>query len=384
MGWFQDWLGPIPRGTNLLLSGDPGTGKSSLALQLALGAAAAGERVLYLATEQTSESLEFRSALLAVHYSSHEHVTIKDDLFDLNILPKFLTHQVLRRGSQFHGTTFIVIDSLQGFGTGPQDKKTWSAIYEFLRLASGEGMVVLAIAHATKSRAIAGPRGLEHAVDVTLLLKHGVCCRALTAPKCRIGPAKMDPFSLATSDLTTRLEPSPLGIASVARVKTLGCGRTVEIEVVVAPARHDRGFVKAPGLSSSEIEIILDLVERLFPEARYAWAMGITVRAVGGLNYGREHNLPVALAFLAAITRGRLAQDSVILGDMDLEGRVLPLSEEAARGLASAHEEGSLSCSMTVYCGAYQDHSEAVPAGLPMTPVNALSELASLLLEGES
>lgn len=61
MDWFVNRLGgAFPRGANILLSGDPGVGKSTLALQVAAAVADSGQKVLYLATEQTGDSVRAR------------------------------------------------------------------------------------------------------------------------------------------------------------------------------------------------------------------------------------------------------------------------------------------------------------------------------------
>lgn len=57
MGWLQALLGRVPRGCNVLCSGDPGIGKSTLLQQAALSTAACGEQVLYLSNEQVAETI---------------------------------------------------------------------------------------------------------------------------------------------------------------------------------------------------------------------------------------------------------------------------------------------------------------------------------------
>src|SRR5690606_3151501 len=101
-------------------------------------------------------------------------------------------------------------------------------------------------------------------------------CRALLVPKNRFGLSQAEPLTLAIDDESTRLEPSTLGAAATATAKSIGPGGIVEIEVAITPVRSERGFIKSPGLSRTEVETIVDLVERVCPEARYLWANGVT------------------------------------------------------------------------------------------------------------
>ena len=112
----------------------------------------------------------------------------------------------------------------------------------------------------------------------------------------------------------------------------------------------DLGFIKAPGLSIKEIEILVDLLERSCEEARFAWALGITVRAVGGLKYTRDHSLPVALAIMNAFRRQQISEQYVVLGDMDLRGNVLPLSSSAVAIISDLQAAGILD-ERSLLCG---------------------------------
>lgn len=343
MGWLQARLGKFPSGANLLLSGDPGVGKSTLALQIAAAVAGSGQRVLYLATEQTGDAVRARLDQLTGHSRVLRYLTIKDDIYNLSLLPHLLTHQLLRPGSDQHGTALVVVDSLQGCGgVSAQDRRVWGAVLDYLRQASSAGIATLALAHMTKGNSIAGPRTLEHACDVTMLLRHGASCRAMMVPKNRFGPSQTEPFALAIDEETTRLEPSPLGAAATATAKSIGPGGIVDIEVAITPVRSERGFIKSPGLSRTEVETVVDLVERTCPQARYLWANGVTVRAPDGIPHRRDYNLAIAAALLGALRRKPVAHDVVYIGDLGLRGEVRPPSTHARGCIEDAHAAGAL------------------------------------------
>lgn len=344
MDWFVNRLGgSFPRGANILLSGDPGVGKSTLALQIAAAVAGSGQKVLYLATEQAAGAVMARLGQLSGHTRVLRYLTVKDDIYDLALLPQLLTHQLLRPGADLYGTALVVVDSLQGCGgVSAQDRRVWGAVLDYLRQASSAGIASLALAHMTKGNSIAGPRTLEHACDVTMLLRHGASCRAMMVPKNRFGPSQMEPFALAIDAETTRLEPSPLGIAATATAKSIGAGGIVEIEVAITPVRSERGYIKSPGLSRTEVETVVDLVERTCPEARYLWANGVTVRAPDGISHRRDFNLAIATALLGALCRKPVPQDVLYIGDLGLHGEVRPPSAQARGCLEDAHAAGAL------------------------------------------
>ena len=99
MEWFTTLMGKIPTGANLLLSGDPGVGKSTLALQVAASAAALGQRVLYLTTEQRADTVRQRFAQICNATRAAKFLNFKDDLYDISLIPQLLANQLLRPGA---------------------------------------------------------------------------------------------------------------------------------------------------------------------------------------------------------------------------------------------------------------------------------------------
>jgi DNA repair protein RadA/Sms len=382
MKWFVSRLGHIPLGVNLLLSGDPGVGKSTLALQIAAAAATLGQPVLYIATEQQTNTVQQRFKQLCTSSIAMRYLIIKDDLYDVSLLPQLLANQLLNPGADLYETKLVIIDSLQG-GSGicPQDKRTWSSVLEYFRSASSSGVTTLALAHMTKGKSISGPRTLEHACDATLLMRHGASCRTLIVAKNRFGSAQMDPFALTIENQSTRLEPSPVGTASTTRVSTIGYGGIVEVEVAITSVRGDRGFVKSPGLTRIEIETIVDLVERLVPEAKSLWALGVTVRAPDGIPHRRDHNLAVAVALIAALKRINIPKGILFVGDLSLEGEVRPPSNASIGYLEDAQAIGSLDTIQQVILSSKTSNETKENINKSIRYVNSVPEIASLLGE---
>lgn len=382
MAWFGKQLGRLPVGGNLLLSGDPGVGKSTLALQVAAAAATLGQKVVFIATEQRKDTIQDRFSQLCSATRALKYLTFKDDLYDVSLLPQLLSNQILRTGTELHGTKLVVIDSLQGGnGVSPHDKRVWEKVLEYFRSASSAGITTLALAHMTKSQAIAGPRTLEHACDVTLMMRHGASCRALIVAKNRFGKAQLDPFALTINNQTTRLEPSPVGAASTSKVSTIGPGGVVEIEVAISPVRSDRGFIKSPGLTRIEIETIADLIERLVPEAKALWALGVTVRAPDGVNHRRDFNLAVAVGLIASLKRINIPKDVLFVGDLGLEGEVRSPSVGSVSSLEDAQAAGSLDAMRQAVVSSATPTEFRESISLSIRGIATLPEVAKLMEE---
>jgi DNA repair protein RadA/Sms len=343
LSWFDDELGGIPRGAAILLSGDPGLGKTTLALQVASAAATLCQKVLYVATEQSEDALSRRLSQVSRCPRAKHYLHIKDDLYDLRVLPALLSHQLLNPNSPHYGTRLVIIDSLQGCaGLSPSDRESWSAILDFMRRASGAGLSILALAHRTKGGAIAGPRTLEHSCDVTMLMRRGVACRSLEVLKNRFGPSSSDPVPLRFNMDSTCLEPAPIGHGATASVHTLGGGGIISIEAAIIPARADRGYLKCPGMRAREVETLADTLERCWPQARTMWALGVTMRAPAGYTQSRDHGLAIVAVLMAALRRAAIPDDTIVIGDIGLDGRAVPASEGSWQELEDAMNVGEL------------------------------------------
>ncbi len=175
--------GGVVGGSVILLAGDPGIGKSTLTLQAAAAASGAKAPVLYVTGEESAEQIRLRAARLGIDGA---------DLFLLatNRLEDAI-HQV---GSV--KPELVIVDSVQAISTEESDSApgTPSQIQACARVltefAKRSGVPVILTGHVTKDGGIAGPRVLEHAVDVVLHLsgesESGL--RLLQGIKNRYGP----------------------------------------------------------------------------------------------------------------------------------------------------------------------------------------------------
>ena len=180
VGAFDRLLGGgFIRGTSLLLTGPPGAGKSTLVMQILRGAAV---RALYATGEESIVQLKLRAERLGIN---------ADDIF---LLFETSVSRILREAGPL-GPLILVVDSIQTVYTDLSETLPGSptqirkCTYLLRRNAQERESVLFLIGQVTKGKGAAGPRLLEHAVDVVLSLEaHDDGMRSLTVEKNRFGP----------------------------------------------------------------------------------------------------------------------------------------------------------------------------------------------------
>jgi DNA repair protein RadA/Sms len=133
--WLREAVGEgFVRGGVYLLAGEPGIGKTTLALQVLGDVALQGIKVLYVTTEQGLADI--KRGLKRIHGSRsgslpaaiQQHFFLDDSVDDIDSLPKFLARRVLTDGQDYHGTQVIVVDSVQGRGLSAAATQKYRAL----------------------------------------------------------------------------------------------------------------------------------------------------------------------------------------------------------------------------------------------------------------
>lgn len=172
--------GGIVHGSLILLGGEPGIGKSTLMLQLALNLK--GKKVLYISGEESEQQIKLRANRIP---ATQPDLMIYTEVVMENILTEVGNHPV----------DVIIIDSIQTLYTGLIESSAGSISQirecagQLLKLAKTSGIPVFLIGHITKDGSIAGPKVLEHMVDVVLQFEgdRNHLFRILRAGKNRFG-----------------------------------------------------------------------------------------------------------------------------------------------------------------------------------------------------
>ena len=151
--------GGLVQGSLILLGGEPGIGKSTLSLQLAL--ADNGLKTLYVSGEESAEQIKMRANRIGIHNS------------ECTVFTETLLENIVTQIEESHPQV-VIIDSIQTFSTDLVDSSPGSITQirecaaTLLKVAKSSGIAIFIIGHITKDGSIAGPKILEHIVDVVL------------------------------------------------------------------------------------------------------------------------------------------------------------------------------------------------------------------------
>lgn len=314
--------GGLRPGGLYLLAGAPGANKSTLAVQLASECAIAGGRVLYLLTEQAPAELDGIVRRVKGDDANRLLANIeREPLDDVEQLPELLFRKRMREFS------LIVIDSLQGTGLPGTALRTYGRLFEFMETAKRLGATTLAIAHITKNGKIAGPKALEHKVDVAVFLAKVGSLRQLFVTKNRFGPEVTEPLMLVSG---------PKGLAPAPHTRpesasALGyCGSgdmPLEVQVSISlPRSGERAELNAPFLPARRIRQIVHTVAAIpgieLRDVTYA----INALVPDGQGYTNSLDLALAVGVMAAHLRRAVPAAYLFAGGLDLRRNVRPPS----------------------------------------------------------
>ncbi len=330
--------GGIVPGSVVLLGGTPGIGKSTLLLQLAGLLRERGHGVLYVSGEESAEQVAMRGARLGTaadvaFLASNELEDVLGALRDTR-------------------PAIVCIDSIQAIssrhlssapGGVAQVREVASVLQHEVKKA---GAACLLVGHVTKGGALAGPRTLEHLVDVVLHFEgqRSGDHRILRSSKNRFGSVdEMAAFRMDVGGLVPVADPSALFLtpngtetsgAAVA-VPVLGSRPILaEVQALVARARFSAPQRVCTGFSSRRLAILLAVLEK-----KAGVALGeqdVFINVVGGLRMSDPAaDLAVVAALLSAGADRPFPPGTTFFGEVGLGGEVRAVSHGEARLRAS-------------------------------------------------
>lgn len=332
--------GLVP-GAVALLAGEPGVGKSTLLLEVAARWAAAGRRTLYVTGEESAAQVRLRAGRTGA-LADELYLAAETDLGTI------LGH------IEEVSPSLMVLDSVQTVGAAEAEgspggvTQVREVTAALVRVAKRRGMAVVIVGHVTKDGAIAGPRLLEHLVDVVLAFegdRHSGF-RMVRATKNRFGPAdEVGCFEMAEQGIVEVADPSGLFTSQHADPVPGTCitvtmeGRRpllAEIQALVAPSALQVPRRTTHGLEGPRVSMILAVLER-----RCGIRLSnrdVYVSTVGGAKVSDPGaDLAIALAVASAATNDPVPTGLIALGEVGLAGelRRIPSPErrvaEAAR-----------------------------------------------------
>lgn len=331
IGEFDRVLGGgIVPGAAVLVSGEPGVGKSTLLLEVAARAARQGARVLYVSGEESASQVRLRA----------ERTGALDD--ELYLASETDLATVLGHIDQVR-PGLLVVDSVQTIasslsdGAPGQPAQVREVAGTLIRVAKERGIPLLLVGHVTKDGSIAGPRMLEHLVDVVLSFDgdRQTALRFVRALKNRFGPTDEAGCFEMTGDGIAEV-PDPSGLfLSHSRTPVPGTCVTVTLEgrralpvevqalVVDTSAPNPRRIVS--GVDGARVAMLLAVLEKrchikLSDKEVY-------VSTVGGIRLAEPgSDLAIALAIASAAKDKPLPRTLAAIGEISLAGEVRPVA----------------------------------------------------------
>jgi DNA repair protein RadA/Sms len=338
--------GGIVAGSLVLVGGDPGIGKSTLLLQVT-GVIASGRPVLYVTGEESAAQLKLRCGRLGLSGKG------------LFALPETCLDEAFRRAEEV-APALLVVDSIQTVysQTVPQAPGSIAQLrqcaMELMRWAKESGVPVFIVGHVTKDGDIAGPRLLEHIVDVVLYLEgeRFSSYRLLRGVKNRFGSVD-DVGVLEMTAGGMREVPNPSEAFIVERagdavgsaiVPTLEGSRPllVEVQALTSPTVTPAPRRTANGLDVNRLVLVSGVLSRRLglPLA----SQDVIASVVGGLRIREPAaDLSLALAIASSHRDKPVPVDLVALGEIGLSGELRSVSQ-LERRLSEAERLGFKRC----------------------------------------
>ena len=354
--------GGLVAGAVILLAGEPGVGKSTLLLEVAARTAEQGP-VLYVTGEESASQVRMRAQRVG---ALHDDLMLAAE----TDLAAVLTHieQVNPR--------LIIVDSIQTVAAAEVDgapggvAQVREVAGVLIRAAKQRGITTILVGHVTKDGSVAGPRTLEHLVDVVLNVEgdRHARLRLVRAQKNRFGPAdEVGCFDLGDEGIRELSDPSELFVTrrhdpvsgTAITVAMEGTRPLVtEVQALVDPTSPGQARRETSGLDASRVAMVLAVLER---RAGIGLKTHDTYTAtVGGVKVSEPAaDLAVAIAVASALADKPVPAGTVIIGEVGLAGEVRRvtgtprrLAEAARLGFTHAivaHEPGTIPAGIKVY-----------------------------------
>ena len=327
--------GGLVPGSVVLLAGEPGVGKSTLLVTAAARIANGGRRCLVVTGEESAAQVRLRAGRVGA---------LADELY---LAAETDLSAVLGHLDQVRPDV-LVVDSVQTIGSAAAEgtpggvTQVREVAGALSRVAKERGIATVLVGHVTKDGAIAGPRLLEHLVDVVLHFegdRHSRL-RLVRTVKNRFGPAdEVGCFDLTDAGIVGLTDPSGLFLSRSDNPVPGTCvtvameGRrpmVTEVQALVAKTALPAARRATSGLDSARFAMILAVLERR--TGHHLNQMDVYAATVGGVRLVEPAaDLALALATAGASTDKTLPADLVAIGEIGLAGEVRPVSAVGAR-----------------------------------------------------
>lgn len=368
--------GLVPGGM-VLLSGEPGIGKSTLLLQILASLTSDRRTILYVSGEESLNQIRLRAERLG-SIPETLWVAAESDFDRIVEIAEEKSPAVMAVDSV---QTISCSDISSAPGSVSQVREATARLMQF---AKARDIPVILVGHVTKEGTIAGPRVLEHLVDTVLYFEgdRSHTFRLLRTVKNRYGPThEIGVFEMSGTGLmevpnpseiflSQRPEPVPGSIIVPCMEGTRPI--LVEIQSLVSPSHLNMPRRTATGIDNNRLALLVAIMERHLAVPLYD--RDIFVNVVGGMKITETAaDLGIILAMLSSLNDTPLDRGTAVFGEVGLTGEVRPVSRHDMR-LNEVRRLGLRRCIIPVHGSERLTALEA----LDTVPVKTISEASKV------
>jgi DNA repair protein RadA/Sms len=365
--------GGIVPGSLTLLGGQPGVGKSTLLLQVALNFAKQNQQVLYISAEESSKQLKIRatrlglamkSPIAALHSSSQSSLTESqlryaqtrkpcserfDDKTVSDIQEKILVYpesdiRAIIDVIESKEPQLVIVDSIQALYNPDIDSvpgapsQIKDSATKLMRTAKSTNIPIIIVGHINKDGDLAGPKILEHMVDTVLQFesKQDSSLRFIRSIKNRFGNTnEIAVYEMQQEGLKDLLNPSQVFLEQksggvIFASKEGRRSLLLEIQALALNTNYHNPRRLANGVDLGRVHQILAILEK---QSKLSFAsVDVYVNVVGGIDLGETaSDLAVALAIYKSALNYTQNLDIVAIGEIGLSGEIRSVTDIEAR-----------------------------------------------------
>lgn len=326
--------GGIVPGSLILIGGDPGIGKSTIAIAVTAHVGTIDHPSLYVSAEESPQQVKLRAERLGID-GEHVHLCAETQVEAIietarNLLP-----------------SLVVIDSIQTIATDTLTSAPGSVsqvrecTLQLMRAAKDMHVPMVLIGHVTKDGAVAGPRALEHIVDVVLYLEgerfHSY--RLLRSVKNRFGATEVGIFEMRGEGLVEVPDPSGIFLAdrlhrATGSAVTVSLEGTrpllVEVQALASPTSYGTPTRTVTGIDHTRLLMLLAVLSKRV--GLRLSAHDVYVNVVGGLELEEPAiDLGIAAAIASSFKEQRIDNNATLIGEVGLGGELRAVARADVR-----------------------------------------------------
>lgn len=324
--------GGLVKGSLVLITGEPGIGKSTLLLQISKNLSEKYGNVLYISGEESEQQIKLRA---------HRLDCLSDSLFVVSETDVQLIEEYIDQINP----VFIVVDSIQTLymselssapGSVSQVRECTNSL---MRLGKSKDIPMFIVAHVTKKGELAGPQMLAHLVDTVVMFQHiaDQGLRILRASKNRFGSTnEIGLFEMRDKGLEEVIDPSEFFLESINSesegamvISSIEGTRPIIVEIQSLVTYTNMNFPRRTsiGVDLNRLNLILAVLEKKV--GVQVSNMDVYVNVVGGIKLeGTSYDLGVALSIYSSFREAPIKINEIIaIGEISLTGEIRPVAQ---------------------------------------------------------